>query len=213
VNDRAWFRRHPVRVAFDLIGATLVVARDGERMSGRITETEAYAGPYDLASHSARLKAARISLSGEPGCLYMYRSYGIHTMLNVVSHEDGDAGGVLIRALEPVDGIEFMASRRGTSEPRALTVGPGVLCQALGLRLGDLGYDLIGGQEITIAAGVRPASVMAGPRIGISRSIDHRWRFFDSISRFVSAHRRGEVVTPDMLDAVIEDGLPQGNQA
>jgi DNA-3-methyladenine glycosylase len=145
-------------------------------------------------------------LGGEPGHLYVYRSYGIHTMANVVSHEPGLTGGVLIRALEPVDGIDIQEQRRGTTVPRLLTRGPGVLTQALGLTLDDNRYDVCNGGRIRLEPGAPPEQVLAGPRIGISRSLDHPWRLFDANSRFVSAHRRGVPVTRDSIPELIQAG-------
>jgi DNA-3-methyladenine glycosylase len=204
--DRAWFERHPVAVAFDLLGCELIVERDGEVSSGRIVELEAYGGPEDLAAHSGRLNAAKPVLFGEPGHLYVYRSYGIHTMVNMVSHGPGRAGGVLIRALEPMQGVEFQERRRGTTVPRLLTRGPGVLCQALGLTLEDNRYDIVAGGRIRLQPGTPPENVLAGPRIGISRSVDHPWRLFDAASRMVSSHRRGTPVDRAMIPKLIEAG-------
>ena len=206
MHDRSWFARHPVEVGFDLLGFILQVEVDGEIASGRIVELEAYGGPEDQAAHSNRLRAAKPVLGGEPGHLYVYRSYGIHTMANVVSHEPGRTGGVLIRALEPVAGIETQERRRRTTVPRLLTRGPGVLTQALGLTLDDNRYDVCAGGRIQLLPGEPPAQVLAGPRIGISRSIDHPWRLFDAESLFVSAHRRGEEITRDSIPELIQAG-------
>jgi DNA-3-methyladenine glycosylase len=204
MHDRAWYERHPLAVAFDLLGQVFVVERDGTCTSGRIVEVEAYAGPDDLASHSGRLKRARPMLFGEVGRLYMYRSYGIHTMLNIVAHEPGTAGAILIRALEPVDGIAIMQARRSVEFLRSLTRGPGVLCQALGLRLDDNDLDLLVSREIRLESGTPAESVVAGPRIGITRSVEHPWRLFDADSPFVSAHRRGVPVTRDDLQYIVD---------
>jgi DNA-3-methyladenine glycosylase len=202
ITDRGWFERHPVRVAFDLIGTVLRVTRDGATVTGRVVETEAYAGPLDLASHSSRMESARKKLSHTPGTLYMYRSYGIHTMLNIVAHVPGGTGGVLIRALEPIDGIDTMVERRrGTS--RSLATGPGVLTQSFGLRLTDLGLDLLTSDEIELEYRTEPVLVSASERIGISRSVSAPWRFFATGNRYVSAHRRGIPVTVDDLDTTI----------
>jgi DNA-3-methyladenine glycosylase len=204
MRERAWFERHPLAVAFDLLGQVFVAERDGACASGRIVEVEAYAGPDDLASHSGRLKRARPMLFGEVGRLYMYRSYGIHTMLNIVAHEPGMAGAILIRALEPVDGIAIMQARRSVESLRSLTRGPGVLCQALGLRLADNDHDLLARSEISLEPGEPVESVIAGPRIGITRSMEHPWRLFDADSSFVSAHRRGVPVTRDDLQYLVD---------
>ena len=189
-----WFQRHPVLVAFDLIGTVLRVQRDGADVTGRIVEVEAYAGPLDLASHSARMQASLRLLSADPGHLYVYRSYGIHTMLNVVAHELGGTGGILIRALEPLTGFEVMQERRG-GQGKHLTKGPGVLTQALGVRLADVGTDLKISEEISLYHGETLESVHASARIGISRGLSADWRFFVEENRNVSAHRRGVSIT------------------
>jgi DNA-3-methyladenine glycosylase len=209
MSDRSWFERHPLEVAFDLLGMEVAVERDGTRTSGRIVEVEAYGGMTDPASHATFLKAGKIALFGEPGRLYMYRSYGIHTMLDFVAHEPGVAGAILIRALEPLTGIPLMQARRGTDRLRSLTTGPGVLCQAMDLRLTDNGYDLVNGSEIQLLPGTPPDLVIAGPRIGISRAVDHPWRLFEAGSPFVSSHRRGELVDRSSLlvemESFVED--------
>lgn len=194
IVEAAWFERHPVMVAFDLIGMVLRVQRDGADVSGRIVEVEAYAGPLDLASHSARMQASLKLLSAEPGGLYVYRSYGIHTMLNVVAHEPGGTGGILIRALEPLSGLDVMQERRG-GPGKHLTKGPGVLTQALGVRLTDVGIDLKTSDEISLYHGETVESVHASARIGISRGLSADWRFFVAENRNVSAHRRGLSIT------------------
>jgi DNA-3-methyladenine glycosylase len=200
--DRSWFERHPLEVAFDLLGMAVAVERDGTRTSGRIVEVEAYGGMSDPASHASFLKAGKENLYDEAGRLYMYRSYGIHTMLNVVAHEPGVAGAILIRALEPLSGIPVMQERRKTETLRSLTTGPGVLCQALGLRLTDNRYDLVEGTTIQLLPGSPPDQVVAGPRIGITKAVDHPWRLFEAGSQFVSSHRRGTVV--DRLSLVVD---------
>lgn len=200
--DRSWFERHPLFVAYDLLGATLGVDREGVATTGRVVEVEAYAGPYDLASHSGKYRAARASLFGEQGRLYVYRSYGIHTMLNVVAHRTGDAGGVLFRALEPRAGIEEMRHRRG-ERARSLASGPGSLSRAMGFRLTDDGSDLIESPWLSLNVAEPVAAAVAGPRIGVSRGLSVSWRLFDGRSADVSVHRRGVLVTRDDLEDMI----------
>ncbi|MEJ7839688.1 MAG: DNA-3-methyladenine glycosylase [Thermomicrobiales bacterium] len=202
-HDRQWFERHPFVVAFDLLGHVLSVDRDGDMTSGRIVEVEAYAGPDDLASHAGTLRAGKSALNGESGVLYMYRSYGIHTMLNIVAHEPAEAGAVLIRAIEPVDGHDIMQARRGSSRVDMLTSGPGNVCQAMGFRLSDNGVDLQKSSWIDLKPGPPPSRIWAGPRIGISRSVARPWRLFDADCPFVSSHRRGNPVEsiPELIAA------------
>jgi DNA-3-methyladenine glycosylase len=174
------------RVARQLIGATLLV--DG--VGGRIVETEAY-DRGDPASHSYSGPTARnASMFGPPGHVYVYRSYGIHWCLNFVCREQGHGAGVLIRAIEPLEGLDVMAARRGFADgarpdPRLLCAGPGRVGQALGIRREHDGMPLSApGFRLTAApADIR---VLVGPRIGISKAIDRPWRFGLADSRFLS---------------------------
>lgn len=188
----AFFTRPPIAVAYDLLGCLLVSDRPPARTVGRIVEVEAYAGPDDLASHAGKYAAGRAAMFGQPGRAYVYRSYGIHTMLNVVAHEVGQAGAILIRAIEPVAGLPTMAARRGLTNPTSLGSGPGRLCQALAIRLADDGLHLASSDEIWIQHGAPLRSVLCSPRIGISQWREARWRLFAGGNRFVSPPRRGE---------------------
>jgi DNA-3-methyladenine glycosylase len=173
------FHRHPALAARDLIGWTLLV--DG--LGGRIVETEAY-HHQDPASHAFTGPTARnAAMFGPVGCAYVYRSYGIHWCLNFVCGED-PGSAVLIRALEPVAGLEVMGARRGLSNPRALCSGPGKLCQALGVTRAHDGLylDAPPFRLIPGAAG----AIATGPRIGISKAADLPWRFGEAGSRYLS---------------------------
>lgn len=192
--DRQWLTRHPVEVAWDLIGCTLRVTRNGVTVAGRIVEAEAYAGPADPASHASRLKVARQVMAGPPGTVYTYLSYGIHTMMNIVAHEDGQSGAVLLRALEPLEGVDVMRERRNGVADDRLANGPGSLARAMGIRLADIGADILCSEEFAIVFGDAERHIHASSRIGISRAVDAPWRFFEHPSPFVSAHRRGRAV-------------------
>jgi DNA-3-methyladenine glycosylase len=177
------FSASAASLAQDLIGATLLV--DG--VGGTIVETEAY-DRTDPASHSFAGPTRRnASMFGPPGYAYVYRSYGLHWCLNVVC---GDAGGsaVLLRALAPTHGIAEMQARRGTNDPRLLCRGPGRLCQALAVTSAQDG-KLLNQPPFALLARTSPATVLAGPRIGISRAQDVAWRFVLSSSPFVSRAR------------------------
>jgi DNA-3-methyladenine glycosylase len=190
---RAFFARQTQIVARELLGQVVVSAAAEGLAAGRIVETEAYLGANDPASHAARLTRGRVEVMwGEPGLAYVYRSYGIHAMLNVVAKPPGETGAVLIRALEPVAGIELMRHRRGVDDLRLLCSGPGKLCQALGITLDLQGTDLVRSDRLGIAPGPQIAEVSVSGRIGISQAKDHPWRFWATDSPFVSAHRRGE---------------------
>ena len=127
---------------------------------------------------------------GEVGIAYVYRSYGIHVMLNVVAKPTRATGAVLIRAVQPLEGIEIMQSRRGVVDERLLCSGPGKLCQALGISLEMHGTDLVGGEALWISLGEPAQEVSTSGRIGISRATEHPWRYWVTGNPFVSAHRR-----------------------
>ncbi|QCP85964.1 DNA-3-methyladenine glycosylase [Cereibacter sphaeroides] len=170
-GQAAYFAREAPAVAVDLLGAHLQVRGVG----GRIVETEAYT-PDDPASHSFRGPTPRnAAMFGPPGCAYIYLSYGIHLCLNVVC---APGHAVLIRALEPTEGLADMAARRGTEAPRLLCSGPGRIGQALGLTLADDGTAFgTRGFALQRGAPVAAGEILSGPRIGISRAADMPWRF------------------------------------
>ena len=167
--DRRFFDRGAVEVARDLIGVELDIAGAG----GIIVETEAYQ-PDDPASHSFRGPTPRNAVMfGEPGHVYVYRSYGIHWCLNFVCRA---ASAVLIRALQPVRGFEEMERRRGLHDPLLLCSGPGRLCQALGVTIEHNGLSLFA-PPFQLSLPERSPMVVTGRRIGISKAIDQPWRF------------------------------------
>jgi DNA-3-methyladenine glycosylase len=185
--DRAFFSRSTVDVARDLLGCVLVRTAHGQAVSGRIVETEAYGDETDLASHAAVYQRTRIEIMrSQPGTVYVYRSYGIHNCFNIVAHKSGEAGAVLIRAVEPITGREVMAARRGVPEDGSLTNGPGRLGQAFALHKSDTGVDVVTSDDIYLLRGPRPTRLGASARIGITRDIDRLWRFFDETSGSLS---------------------------
>ena len=189
--ERAFYERLTVEVARDLLGQVLVSITPEGSTAGRIVETEAYLGADDPASHAARLRTGRVeAMWGEPGIAYVYRSYGIHAMLNVVTEPLGKTGAVLIRALEPVIGVDLMRARRSLDEERLLCSGPGKLCQALGIALEMHGTDLVTSDRLWISPGESPREISTSGRIGISRGQAHPWRYWIADSPHVSAHRR-----------------------
>jgi DNA-3-methyladenine glycosylase len=155
----------------------------------RITETEAYLGPHDPASHAVRgCTPATRALFGAPGTLYVYRSYGLHWCANAVTAPDHYGAAVLLRAGEPVSGDDVMRARRGDRvRPHELAAGPGRLAAALGLTRDHDGAPLIGG-AVTIreAAGIADDDVLVTPRIGITRAADWPLRYVVRNSRHVS---------------------------
>lgn len=170
-------------VARQLIGMRLLV--DG--VGGIIVETEAY-DRDDPASHSFSGPSERnAAMFGPPACIYVYRSYGIHWCMNLVCRETGHGAGVLLRAIEPTEGLERMRARRGLDDVRLLCAGPGRLGQALGIDRGFTGQRL-GEPPFALfpAAPGLQANVVAGPRIGISKAVDQPWRFGLAGSCFLS---------------------------
>jgi DNA-3-methyladenine glycosylase len=175
------FARSVHEVAPALIGATLLV--DG--VGGRIVEVEAY-DHEDPASHGFRGRTERnASMFGPPGHAYVYRSYGIHWCLNLVCEDEGVANAVLVRALEPTDGLDAMRQRRGLDDPRLLCSGPGRLCQALGVTREHDGLAL-DRPPFELLAAEGPVEVVSGPRIGITRAAELPWRYAEASSRFLS---------------------------
>jgi DNA-3-methyladenine glycosylase len=190
---RSFYARGTLTVACELLGMHLVHERDGIRQVGRIVEVEAYKGPADLAAHSSKGRTARTEVMfGPPGHAYVYLIYGFWHCLNVVTARDGVPHAVLIRALEPVTGIE------------ATTHGPGLLCKALGIDRGLNGADLLDGPLwIERPYGFRRPRVVRAPRIGVDYAGDWAlkpWRFYDGDSPYVStvstaARRRALALT------------------
>ena len=179
--NRGFFDRPVLHVAPDLIGATLMVGGCG----GAIVEVEAY-HHTDPAAHSYRGQTERNAVMfGPPGFAYVYRSYGIHWCLNFVCEHAGSASAVLIRALEPTEGLAAMRRRRGRSESRALCSGPGKLCEALGVTHKHNGLPL-DRAPFSLRARPHPVSIVRGPRIGITKAVDHPWRFGLRGSPFLS---------------------------
>jgi DNA-3-methyladenine glycosylase len=154
---------------------------------GRIVEVEAYRGPRDPASHAFRRTARSEVMWGRPGMAYVYLSHGLHACMNVVTEPAGRAGAVLLRALEPIEGIPLMRRRRGVTALRQLASGPGRLTQAMGITLAQNRADLVTGR-LYVARGnlLPPAATMATPRVGISVATDRRWRFVLRGSAFLS---------------------------
>jgi DNA-3-methyladenine glycosylase len=179
------FYARPVEeVAADLVGCVL---RHGET-AGRIVEAEAYHQREPACHAYGGLTERTRVLFGEPGRAYVYRSYGVHACLNAVSESDGVGTAVLIRALEPTDGLDLMRSRRGVERPEDLCSGPGKLTQALGIWLDLNGTSLERGPiQISAApAEARRVRLAVGSRVGINRAVELPWRFCDAGSEHVS---------------------------
>ena len=162
--------------------------RDGERIAGRIVETEAYTQD-DPASHSHRGPTARnATMFEQAGSLYVYFTYGMHFCLNAVTGEPGEGSAVLIRALEPLEGLETMARNRARTDPHVFCSGPARLCQAMGVTASDDGVDLVRDDSFSVEAGspVAETDVVATERIGIRRAVELPRRYVVRTSEWVS---------------------------
>lgn len=190
---RSFYLDLPDAVARKLLGKVLVRRYEGHRLAGRIVEVEAYQGLDDPAAHAFAGKTARNAvIFGPPGFAYVYFIYGMHYCLNISCEPEGLAGCVLLRALEPLEGLERMAELRGldaNANPRLLTSGPGRLCQALGItRVMHNGIDVTGRRsELRVEDdGFLCGNLDVTPRIGIRKAADRPLRFALSRNRFVS---------------------------
>jgi DNA-3-methyladenine glycosylase len=187
ILKRAFYQRHPAVVARELLGKILVRKLNGKTLSGRIVETEAYSSD-DPASHAYHgLTESNRALFGEPGHAYIYFTYGMHFCLNIVARRGKPAGGVLIRALEPLEGIDQMKRRRNSESLRNLMSGPGKITQALKIDKTLYGADLTrrGAMFITDEGDARFQTVRT-PRIGIGSAREKLWRFVVQGNRYVS---------------------------
>jgi len=183
-----FYDRDTEQVARDLLGAVLRCTTANGVASGRIVETEAYLGEHDLACHAAAGLTARTRwLYGAPGTAYVYFIYGVHWCFNAVTRAVGSPSAVLVRALEPLDGVELMRERRGEVRDRDLTNGPGKLCEALGITgalngqpLRKSAIEILRGEEIT------DSRVRVTPRIGITKSAEWPLRWYVADNAYVS---------------------------
>ena len=179
--SREFYNRSTLKVARDLIGARLVRNLDGQRLVGFITETEAYISQNDLACHArAGITPRTQVMFGEAGHAYVYFTYGNHWMLNVVTERVGFPAAVLIRAIQPIEGVDVMIERRNGRD----TFGPGKLCQALGITKRENGVDLTdtaGGLWIEPGVHIPNSLVTKGPRVGLNNTpepwLSKPWRF------------------------------------
>jgi DNA-3-methyladenine glycosylase len=174
----SFFERPADVVARELLGSLVVSTVAGRRTSGRIVETEAYLGRDDPASHGYRDRrhAQNESLYGPPGSWYVYLSYGMHWCANLVCGPPGHASAVLLRALEPVEGLATMRRRRAGVVDRQLCSGPGRLCQALGISRSLDGLPMRR-SAVTVRSAEGPLEIVASSRIGITKATDWPLRF------------------------------------
>jgi len=190
---RSFYLRPTITVARDLLGKTLYRRIGKKLLRGIIVEVEAYLGEKDPASHAYRGRTKRNeAMFKKGGHLYVYFTYGMHFCANVVTEDEGIGHAVLLRAIEPIEGIHIMERNRKMEDrirrvQAALTNGPAKLCQALGIAREENGTDLLG-HEIFIAGGktVPRSQIGISPRIGIRNATEKKWRFYLRGSNFVS---------------------------
>ena len=193
VLRHSFYARPTLQVAEDLLGKVLVHRTRQGTASGVIVETEAYIGEDDPACHASFGRTARSEpLFGPPGFAYVYLNYGIHYLMNAVTEADGYPGAVLIRALQPLEGIELMKARRvpdgrGIDE-HDLCRGPGNLTKALGITIKDNRLDLTTSQLTIEDRGISVGAIATGPRIGIRVAVERPWRYWVEGHRSVSVH-------------------------
>jgi DNA-3-methyladenine glycosylase len=187
---RGFFERYTPVVAKDLLGCRLVRVDKGRRLSGTIVETEAYRGSGDPASHAYIGKTARnLVMFGEAGHAYVFFAYGFHHCLNVTTEPLGKPGAVLLRAIQPVEGVFEMVRNRGLQARVHIADGPGRLTQALRIDRSFNGEDLVTSRRLFIESGQEPARIGRSTRIGISRGTNRKWRFFVTGTPFVSSKK------------------------
>jgi DNA-3-methyladenine glycosylase len=190
---RSFYDRDVVTVARELLGKVVVHEVGGVLLGGRIVETEAYEGS-EPACHAYQRRTARVEvLYGGPGHAYVYFSYGMHWMLNVVTGPIDFAAAVLVRALEPIAGVEAMRAYRGEVPHKELARGPGKLAQALAIASAQNGADLTRG-SLTVRDTPTLGPIRVSTRIGISKAVELRWRFYVD-SPYVSKVRLPRQVT------------------
>lgn len=184
---RGFYTRPTLDVAKDLLGRYMVRHFEGTRLIGRVVEVEAYIGEHDPACHARFGQTSRNSIMyGQGGYSYVYFIYGMYNMFNIVTERAGFPAAVLIRAIEPLDGIETMQRLRRTDRIANLTNGPGKLCQAMSLDTSDSGIDLTGNTLYLSDGDPAACRVAASRRIGIKQGTDRMWRFYIDGHPFVS---------------------------
>lgn len=189
ILGRRFYSRDTIEVARNLLGKYLVRQINQKTLVGKIVEVEAYKGTDDPASHAYKGKTARNKpMFGEAGHAYIYFIYGKHYCLNVITEKAGIPGAVLIRALEPIAGIEFMKKNRKSNDLVKLTNGPGKLTEALRITKELNGWDLTKGKTLFISEPTvkEVFSVKATTRVGVRKGEDKPWRFYIEANKFVS---------------------------
>ena len=176
---RKFYMRNTIHVAKKLLGKTLVRRVGKQTLTGIIIETEAYMGKNDPASHAARKKTERNKVMfGQVGYSYVYFTYGMHYCLNVVAKkEEDESGAILIRSIQPQQGIKIMVKNRKTNVISNLVNGPGKLTQAMQITTKQYNIDLTKNSTLFISDGIKPTKILTKSRIGIKVGIDKPWNF------------------------------------
>jgi DNA-3-methyladenine glycosylase len=192
-----YLRKNVVKITRELLGKVLVTNWNNEYTSGRIVETEAYEGDIDRASHASKGRTPRTQvIFGEGGVAYVYLCYGIHQMFNIVTNKEGLAHAILIRAVEPIEGIDIMLRRTGKKVlDETLTRGPGNVGKAFGFHTSQCGLSLQSDELFIADDGfkVKPSTVGTSPRIGVDYAGEHaawHYRFFIRGNKYVSGKIR-----------------------
>ncbi|MBI3841255.1 MAG: DNA-3-methyladenine glycosylase [Thaumarchaeota archaeon] len=184
---RSFFSTDSPSVARELIGKRVVRVLGGEKLAGLIVEAEAYRGADDPASHAFRGKTQRTSVMfGEPGHAYVYFTYGNHWCLNLTAEPEGVPAAVLVRALEPQEGLKVMMKNRGVDKVLDVASGPGKLTRALGIGGEFNGEDLVTSKRLFLEDGKDPKRIGRSSRVGIRVGLEKQWRFFAEGSPYVS---------------------------
>ena len=191
---REFYTRDLLLVAKDLLGKIFVKEYSGEKLAGRIVEVEAYDGDIDEAAHTFKGLTKRNEIMfNEGGYLYVYFTYGAHYCCNVVTGIKGKGTAILIRGIEPLDGLSTMIKNRfdgklpGEKEMRTLTNGPGKICQAFSISKKHYGIDLTGNKIYLLEQpNIKPEQIKVSKRIGIKKSVDLPWRFYIKDNPYVS---------------------------
>lgn len=187
ILPRKFYNRDTITVAKELLGKYLVHEEEEGITAGMIVETEAYIGIDDPACHATFGKTTRNEpMFGECGFTYIYFIYGMYYCLNIVTEEVGKPCACLIRALEPIAGIEIMKKRRNTTDIKQLTNGPSKLCQALGLSIKHNRMDITKKPLYIKKSNYKPLKIIETTRIGIKKGLDRNWRFYIADNEFVS---------------------------
>jgi len=184
---RSFFERYTPLVARELLGMRLVRVDRGERLAGLIVETEAYRGRRDPASHAFRGRTRRNEVMfGPAGHAYVYFTMGMHYCLNVTTEYPGTPGAVLLRAIEPAEGMRRMLKNRGLGSAVHVADGPGRLTEALGINSRLNGEDMATSKNLFIERGTEPERIGRSSRVGIKVATERRWRYFIAGNSFVS---------------------------